>query len=1194
MALTLEKTVRDKALARKIKNPHLRDSVLRKITNKQKELIAADKESSRKKAMESASVKDAVKRVPALTGQATISTGAGLTSYAMSLGDITDRAFSGVTSGVHSFFGGDKVAESIRNRSKAKSKFSSEFVDKIRDTRTTSVPGSSTAISGGLLTGDTVPYLVGPESKAKGVSFLKTLFSPQNIVKQTGFDLGVAGIQSNYKPLDFKWESGASIAGQALNAASATGKFGFIGKTLGGMLKQSDSAGVKTSTETAGIKPLDQKFRTSAKTQNIISSAERVAEATKDIRPAPVRFASDLPDEKVVSMIGRLKSLKKADPKNVKLQKTADEALVVLNNRKKTLAKAERSIIKKEKFAKNIEAKQIKVAQEEIEKIAPEITTLRRRMETHGLEPDELGRYNELEERLVLAQQKVGKASVSPSPLVDKKVSGLTQRRLLGDTTTTGRVMPKSTPARPNTPFNQRSLSPSQRTVQGGVVSDNSTTAGSSVIGNALTDPLKEGGKFSSVELLRGIDEAPVGKNSSEVIRGRFEELYGGKQGVEEFDKAVLKKKEKLGRDLNQKELSDIGAKILREDNDRFIKDRNIGKAKRGAFNLKNNFITIGRRLSNFGGSSKRLSEDITQASNVGKTIESDFIYSTRDIMGSLSKAEKKSVANFLDTGEGFSSLNQAQKELAQKFREISDLVADELSKRGVSFGKIENYLPRILKQEFMDQIGDEAVLSKMLRNRGVDNPADMAADLRRIFDPLNNQKFFEKQRLARDLPEDVLETDLDNVIEAYFKAASTRMAQTAKFGANNERLYSLVRKSLAEQSDNPANQNFILDSLGPILGQNQRHNLSRQITSAQVIAKMGMSAITNLGEVVPTAMRNGAARTFVSALEAMTPAGRKKAASLGSEISDLMRAQQQQTGSQKWARLFLKTVGFEAVEKWAARTNVLSAEKYGGRLLKNLQKNPNNLLARNILQDMLPNSNIDEIVGRGFSSAEKTSLAIKSLQDLRPLDPKDVPLYFHGDLGAVINQFKSFSVKFSDALWEQTASKIVNGRTPTERALGMKNFATLLIVGSLVGEPIRESKDAIKSFLSGEDRMREKPDSFEDWTKRMGENMLQVGGIGFVTDMLMSFEYAKWSGAGAFLGPTFSDADNIAKAGIDIREALGEAISRGGDPIDELQQALRDLTGIVPIIDKARQGVENRSESSSPIKGADRYQVKY
>lgn len=370
-----------------------------------------------------------------------------------------------------------------------------------------------------------------------------------------------------------------------------------------------------------------------------------------------------------------------------------------------------------------------------------------------------------------------------------------------------------------------------------------------------------------------------------------------------------------------------------------------------------------------------------------------------------------------------------------------------------------------------------------------------------------------------------------DNELVNWLANARHRITDAEMFGPRNRNINRLLAEMRQKNPELSEVAGWLVQrALG--MGEPQQfQRISRFIRSWQAISKLQVAAITNFGDFLkPLVFADGDMASAIKSifwaiapenLSAGARASRAQALRSGATTANL-RALARETGSTRVADFFLRKSGFQRVELKVREAQALTGINYADTLAARLQKTgiEKNPWAARRLGELVGFDNLDTVVaeGRVASSKLRDLVGARAIAEMQPFGRLSTPGLYANPLGRVAFQFKTFALK----QMRFTQKYILREATQNRN---LRPLITFTIGAQMLGEPIADVKAALRH---GDTKaaFRERP---TDLFNRMIDNMLQVGGIGLVTDFLTSVRYNKHSPiSGFFLGPAVQDLTDV------------------------------------------------------------------
>jgi len=1038
--------------------------------------------------------------------------------------------------------GANKTANTIeKGRSKSVGFFErprekiESFVDKA---------GARPGFEGGRL----AQFFAGPKiNPAKGgTSFLgrtaRTFL--KNAPAQTAFDIGLSQIQEPGLRRA-KSEAGFSLIGQFLGAgfaSRAASRFPDI---------STPKVREMIPSKTTGLSAAEQKFRTSAKTSNVLEGAAgKVSIRGRVVSPSQLVENEVKTLEDVASFRDRMKRAMASSKGDKKFLVKAEKTLKAINKKEAVLKKAAAGTARKQKLSNKISNLDVKMSKERISKITLELGELSKRSETHGLDAIEWKRMEELENELSSLQNNLRQRGTPRN-------SSFSREGALGRTKTNF-VRPEGVSAATEAPFKRSLLNPEGAgTKPNTLFKERSGGRSREKITSLESEPKKA---FDSKGADISPEKVPVRTQSLEknIIESGNERL------ISKYNSSVKKiGKGKKVSDFTLEEERALRDEVQKKINDLF--DANVKDAEgKDTTSVINNDVlrSMRHRLIQSGESGKELAETIDRSNRQGLIAESKMHAGLDDVFAELNEKE---IARFQRAAEGnipTEKLSPAERKALDLYRRIMKSTLDEAQAAGLVVGEVENYFPRIIKKELSELFGDRNALAKAIAKRGNLSMGDAKTLSERVNQTFGaKKKFFEQQRLADELPEFLFETNPKAALPIYASVSARRIADAKNFGAANEKILDSLSKIAKEGGDVKTASQVILKVLNPL----QLNDFTTKLLGYNAITKLPLVSLRNIMEFAQPATRNGLFNAFFSGLESLTKSGRRKAARIGANSKALTDAREILTGAQtRVSKKFMKAYGYQTTQQFADNVEVLSGARKGRQLLKEVQKNPDNLIARKALENAAGEENIVDILSGKVKGEELDRVfGVKTMLDTRPEGRIDLPLLYHTNTGRGIGQFKSFAYKFGTMLRKEILEA-------PSKSIAMKKLATFFLVANMTGEGYSELRDDIRLGF-GKKRRRDSLAKFltseqsaGDISSRVFNNLLNSGGFGLVGDMFNVIQFGGYRASsylGSLLGPAASDLERAFTAG----SGIVNKVSSGDLGKKDLEKAASTMMRVAP-----------------------------
>lgn len=447
---------------------------------------------------------------------------------------------------------------------------------------------------------------------------------------------------------------------------------------------------------------------------------------------------------------------------------------------------------------------------------------------------------------------------------------------------------------------------------------------------------------------------------------------------------------------------------------------------------------------------------------------------------------------------------------------------------------------------------------------------------------PTSSYGHLERAREAEDLPEEFYTKDVRKILPEYIQGSYARLADARNLGPKQEMVNDILQKyrdqAVMKHGPKEGEQMYsdMLEYVNRVTGlealtQKGAFNpglqkLSKVARTYQVITKMSLSSISNIGDVVKPFVRTD----WVSALKAIgqefSPSkatrdmSTARAARSGA-IEHNLRSLAEDLGDTQFTEKFLRWTGFEYTERKIRQLNANAAINYAGTLAKQLKRSldkvggdiekMDNPFAYRRLAQLVEDP--EAVIRRGYLlDAEKDVAGYRGIADTQPIRRLDLPYYWQSPTGRVMTQFKSFAYKQMTFMKKHIIDEARQGN--------VKPLISFLVLGQLVGEPVAD----LKAFVRGRSRD-------ENIGRRIIDNYMTIGGMGLATDFLSNIQYG--SMGGGFLrfiaGPTLQDtgdwleriaspkrAERVTKKALYSVPVVGPAAANAAFPAKQVYRA--------------------------------------
>ncbi|MGQ9847525.1 MAG: hypothetical protein ACUVQP_08515, partial [Bacteroidales bacterium] len=549
--------------------------------------------------------------------------------------------------------------------------------------------------------------------------------------------------------------------------------------------------------------------------------------------------------------------------------------------------------------------------------------------------------------------------------------------------------------------------------------------------------------------------------------------------------------------------------------------------------NLSDQLIKESRDILNdMGEAGKQLATRLDNMNNAGERMAGNLIADYKNLTKNISEIELERILKYLDGQD----INLTSKEsiVANGLRKQLNKIADEAIKNGleiklpngtkIPFSPLEDYIPHMIDREKLKMYADETVDYLLKTGQMTDEKAatDFVNDLikgmkvtdayQRYFGQ-NVPRRFGNLEFARlvDFPKEVLRYD-KNLIPEYLEGASRRIHEVKNFGPNDEILINLLNNLEKNGYDARVADEIMKRNLGIIRENPALAEGVKTIRQIEAATKLGLSAISNLGQSVNTASKFGIRNTLKNIFKSASPEAQEFALRSGATVESAIRQIKEEMGGEgKLSKIIAP--GFNVVERFNRIVAANTGKDFVEQRFKAFLKNPYDPVALEDLKKMIDNFNPEKALKLGKLTEEQLQQAAQKAVELTQFKtrPIDLPPTWSSLGGRLLTQFKTFSYKHGQFIKDEVLMPAIRG----------KNYGPLiryLILGLIVGEGIAD----VKAFIRG----RERPTNL---VERALDNLASVGGFGLLQDVMQTAQRGPEAVLNWIAGPTTSDVAKLA-----------------------------------------------------------------
>lgn len=379
-----------------------------------------------------------------------------------------------------------------------------------------------------------------------------------------------------------------------------------------------------------------------------------------------------------------------------------------------------------------------------------------------------------------------------------------------------------------------------------------------------------------------------------------------------------------------------------------------------------------------------------------------------------------------------------------------------------VDFAPRENYFPRVVKQEILEDIVREdrgrmnEMAQHMLKSRQAPTFNAAMENIRLWRKNLLDRKYGNLERARElDLPPKFYETNAFKVIPYYMKTAMQRLAEVRVFGHNDSNALMKIEGISREGHD----ADLALRTFRRVTGRDPIDAVAKGAFRAMRNWATGsliqfQTTLYHLPRTIYPAMEAGylrAAKAFVQSFgEASEIESRKMGLNLTHAMSEYLQEEYGgggKTMSGKFANAAMTIEGIKPLDRFDRKfSGILGKDWVQNDLVKTLLKSPGNKRSRVGLQNL----GIDPekiISDKGISELD-LNVAAKRFSDRTQgaPDPTTLPLWWTSPAGKMYAQFKNFMYVISREM-----TSVIGRAAESKDVATMARMATLPMAGAAV-----------------------------------------------------------------------------------------------------------------------------------------------
>lgn len=479
---------------------------------------------------------------------------------------------------------------------------------------------------------------------------------------------------------------------------------------------------------------------------------------------------------------------------------------------------------------------------------------------------------------------------------------------------------------------------------------------------------------------------------------------------------------------------------------------------------LTNWIISTTGNLSRHGKEGQKLADLVHEYNHTARDLATNWY----NRVPTLTKLKRGESDNFAQAVQGLADPKNARVAKAVKeWKDISPEIRQAfITHSGEDVGNVENYFPRAIKPEFLKQNskGWNAAVKHLVETGQVKDRGEAVRQLsfaRKAGAKGNVLGSFKFHRNF-DLPTNMYDTS-GTAIANYLEGAAHSVSGAKVLGMDKGGSFHTADSLIGDIASRGGNAENVKKTFEQAMGLTQHNEtavkLSNAARSFNILTKLGLGAITNVGQTSNTAIRNGFIDTAKALGYLTTKGGRQYARETGAFTHGLINDLREATGiTGKSGKI--GAPGFQSVEKFnrllAASAGKFHAERlakrasgkglgrvpgYAGRAEKGLAKEG---LTKNLTKEQLRKA--------GRTSSDITQFEVA---------PHTLPGWASSPAGKVVAQFQTFSYKQADFVANEILKPLAKGNAaPLARLIavlpagyGIYNFKSKLRGNNVEGD---------------------------------------------------------------------------------------------------------------------------------------------
>ncbi len=495
-----------------------------------------------------------------------------------------------------------------------------------------------------------------------------------------------------------------------------------------------------------------------------------------------------------------------------------------------------------------------------------------------------------------------------------------------------------------------------------------------------------------------------------------------------------------------------------------------------------------------------------------------------------------KEFENFVEATQGkVNPLNPKVAKAVEEWQAVHPGIRDRAVGAGLDVGDLgPNYYPHFIDYAkiFKDKNLYNQSINSLVETGQASTPEEAIGLLNHAKDVSRNRTFGNLEASREiDLP---FYDKTPNSLVSYIGSSAKRISQTENLGAKDEHALKLIAQAGQQGFDTQAMKEAYNVASGAKRYGETATKVSNGLRQYQSTTRLGLGALTNVGQNVNTGIVTGHIRTLTSAMKQFSPKTRSFVQDTGVISDAVLNDLKQQSGFIGKTLGHITAPGFGKVESINRSIAATAGRDYGLRLA---QKGKIKELQRLGVTGNIENKTLTE--------AQQIQVARKVVEKTQfKVDAQDLPGWADSPGGKLVSQFRTFSYKQGGFISNEVLKPMRKG-----------NFMPLgrLLAALPVGYALYETKRTING----------RPEETSP-TKRGLATFQNIGGAGLAFDIYQGLNppNSKYTptdrrvsmALGTLGGPTLGLAGQVAGAASDL-------IQRKNTPTDPSK-----LVGKVPI----------------------------